>query len=179
MKKYILLFTCVLFIFTSCKKKADIIPVPINTISATVDGANMNFNINVSAHIGANAGGPGTNATLYISGLTSGTVPSGSMSINVSSQSLNSIIKGTYTIASANNNPPVFAFLTYGYYDPASSGPDQPYFTDSKGIQPTTITITSISSTNVQGTFSGTLVYSQGGTGTKTITNGKFNVNIN
>lgn len=53
------------------------------------------------------------------------------------------------------------------------------YMSDVSGTLATNVTISSITSTNVQGTFNGGVVlYNGTGAATKTITNGKFNVNF-
>jgi hypothetical protein len=134
----------------------------------------MNFNINLTARLTYEPEG----ATLYFQGSTAAQPPVGGIVVSLNLPNANAIIKGTYPIASSNNNPPVRVEVSYGYYDPSSNGLFQPYITDHSGAHPSKITITSISSTNVQGTFSGTLIYSNCGTSTKTVTNGKFNVNI-
>jgi hypothetical protein len=51
------------------------------------------------------------------------------------------------------------------------------YASDVNGAYLTTVKIISISSTNVQGTFTAQLVYTDGKT-IKTVTNGKFNINL-
>ncbi|MGZ3750577.1 MAG: hypothetical protein ACXVB0_11615 [Mucilaginibacter sp.] len=177
MKKILILLVFILFIFASCKKKNDVIPV--NTITATIDGVNVNFNVNVLGRLVSTPQGAALSKTIVVQGSNAAQAPGKGIAVSLTSLDQNAIAKGTYTLASSKNNTPVWIQVIYENYDPFSDGPDQPYFSDSSGIQPTTITITSISSTNVQGTFSGTLVYSQGGTDTKTVTNGKFNVNIN
>ncbi len=151
--------------------------LPVNTISATIDGVDMDFKTNVHATLYTDHQIDFT-TSLNIQGSTATVAPAGGIGITVSSTNPGSITKGTYTIANAKNTPPVWVQLNYGYYDPASNGPDQPYITDPNGIQPTTITITSINSTNVQGTFSGTLTYPQNNASTKTVSNGRFNVTI-
>jgi hypothetical protein len=173
MKKILLFAVSLLFVLASCKKTSEDNPIPVNTISATVDGVNISHNTNISAKFSSNSiGGP--SYTLNIQAAT----PNKAFGISLTSPDKNAIAKGTYTLASSKNNTPIWVYVDYEDYEPNTNIPDQPYITDPNGIQPTTVTITSISSTNVQGTFSGTLVYSQGGSGTKTVTNGKFNVNI-
>jgi len=171
MRRFLLPTICLLFIFSACKKKTDI--APANTVSATVDGVNMNFNTNVVAHFVNNQETAGT-SSLIIQGVTAAQTPSGGIGISLTSTNANYITEGTYTATSYKNTPPVWIQVSY-----VSSGDlDQPFWTDPNTIKPTTITITSITNTNVQGTFNGTLVYSQGGAPTKTVTNGKFNVTI-
>ena len=173
MKKILQVAVFLLFILTSCKKKSEDNLVPVNTITAAVDGENISLSTNISAKFSTNQIGK-LSYTLNIQGATS----SKAFGISLTSFDKNSITKGTYTLASSKNSTPIWVYVAYEDYELSGNVPDQPYITDPNGIQPTTITITSISSTNVQGTFNGTLVYSQGGSGTKTVTNGKFNVNI-
>jgi hypothetical protein len=173
MKKFLLIAVSLLFIVTSCKKKSEDNPIPVNTISATVDGVNISLSTNISAKFSTNQIGA-LSYTLNIQGAT----PNKAFGISLTSPDKNAITKGTYTLASSKNSTPIWVYVAYEDYELNTNIPDQPYITDPNGIQPTTITITSISSTNVQGTFSGTLVYSQGSSGTKNVTNGKFNINI-
>ena len=65
----------------------------------------------------------------------------------------------------------------------ASSETTDVFTTDFKFTNPaiattTTVIITSISSTNVQGTFSGVLVSNNSSSVVQTVTNGKFNVDV-
>lgn len=164
-----------LFAFTSCKKKSDVIPV--NTISATIDGVGMNFNTNVNARFTGNFEGTG-NIGLVILGATTNSGPTSNMGISFVTANSGTIIKGTYSAASANNNPPVWAALAYTDYNPGSGQPATNYITNVNTALPFTITITSISSTNIQGTFSGSVTDLNNISNSKTVTNGKFNVNI-
>jgi hypothetical protein len=176
MKTLLILSACVLFIFSSCKKKTDVLPAAANTISATVDGVNMNFNVNASARVVGDFEGTG-NIDLVIQGFTATGLPSNSMGISLITANTSSIINGTYTAASANNAPPIWAALSYTSQDPASNPIVQNFVTSNIAF-PLSITITSISKTNVQGTFSGVMTDLNNGSNTKTVTSGKFNVNI-
>lgn len=72
--------------------------------------------------------------------------------------------------------------LSSSHYWPAvgyTKGGTIDYQEDITTTNPLNVTITSLTSTNVQGTFNGVLVlYSGTGAATKTIANGKFNVNF-
>ncbi len=169
MKKLLILSACVLFIFTSCKKKTDV--VPVNTIIAIVNGATLNFNANVTGSTSISG------TMLHISGATTSDNTAAIIGISITSQDASAITKGTYTFNSANTHPTVYTYVVYNTLDNNPS--QQPFNTDPTGVQSTTITITSISSTNVQGTFSGTLVRPTVDGAIRTVTNGKFNVNLN
>jgi hypothetical protein len=166
MKKPLLITICILLAFSSCKKSSD---VPANTISATIDGVDESFNTNQSARLGSSID---LNSNLLISGSSaSGT---GADGIGITIESNSTIVKGSYNNAGTNNSG--FTSILY------SKGPSllidpNIYTTDVNGNYPTTITITSMSNTNIQGTFSGQLLFKDGKT-VKSVTNGKFNLDI-
>jgi len=168
MKKILILSAFILFIFTSCKKKNDV--VPVNTISATVDGAHLSFNTSVYAKFGGNS-----NSTLSIYGVTSSASDAQTITIGVFSDK--AIAIGTYTYPSITGSSGLteYPFIVYSDKGPTASSSFL-FVTDNTAANPTTVTITSINSTNIQGTFTCTLIRQIGGT--KTITNGKFNINI-
>lgn len=173
MKKILILSVCILFIFISCKKRTDV--VPVNTITAVVNGATLNFNVNVTGGTVLEALGA-NNTTLNINGLTASDNTAAIIGISVTPQDGSRPAKGTYTFNSTNAHPTVYPYIVYNSLDNNPS--QQPFYTDPTGKQSTTVTITSISSTNVQGTFSGILVHSNGDGTIRTVANGKFNVNI-
>jgi hypothetical protein len=170
MKKALILSAFILFIFTSCKKKTDVIP--LNTITATVNGIALTFNANVTGGKGSAEG----ITTIHVTGYTTTDNTAAVIGISISSTDANALQTGTYTFTSTNVHPTVYPYLVYN--TPNDNTSQQPFNTDPTGIQPTTITITSISSTNVQGTFSGILVHPTVDGTSRTATNGKFNVNI-
>ncbi|MBS1530165.1 MAG: hypothetical protein JSU01_07655 [Bacteroidetes bacterium] len=170
MKRFLLPAICLLLVFTSCKKKNDV--TPVNTLTATVDGINMNFNSNMTARIDGNFTGTG-NIDLVVEGFATNGSTNNMLGISFITANLNSITAGTYTAANANNTPPIWAAITYNDNSSASTHNYLTYTT-----VPFTITITSISKTNIQGTFSGVVADLNNSSNTKTITNGKFNVNI-
>jgi hypothetical protein len=164
MKKILLFTICIALAFSSCKKSSS--DVPANTISATIDGVDESFNTNPIAELGTAIR---LNSNLLISGGNGSGTGSDSMAITIESN--NTIVKGSYTNAGSdfisvlyNNGPFSLANPTY-------------YTTDVTGVYPTTVVITSMSSTNIQGTFSGKLLFNKGTT-VKTVTNGKFNLTI-
>ncbi|HZX58789.1 MAG TPA: hypothetical protein VFE54_08690 [Mucilaginibacter sp.] len=169
MKNLLLFSVCLLLIFTSCKKKAEVIPV--NTITATVDGTLLTFNANVTGGKGYAEG----ITTIHVSGFTTADNTAAIIGISISSTDANALQKGTYTFSSTNTHPTVYPYLVYN--TPVDNASQQPFTTDATGVQITTITITSVSSTNIQGTFSGVLLHAFA-SDTKTVANGKFNVNI-
>ncbi|MBS1524774.1 MAG: hypothetical protein JST19_03935 [Bacteroidetes bacterium] len=134
----------------------------------------MNFNSKVQATYTTNNETGGI--VLDISGYTGTDNHAGYMGISLAANKKNSIKVGTYNISSISNQAPVFIELIYGSGDPSINPSLQPWISDSNGVQPATITITSVSSTNIQGTFSGSLPH-YFGNDTKTVANGKFNVN--
>ncbi len=166
MKIPLLLPICTLLLLISCKKSNPL--TPQSSISATVDGVNETFNMNASATL-TNIEG---NNVLLISGKeTSDT------GIGIEVNSASTITKGTYpTIVGTpiGFDPATYVSYTQGFvmFFPAQNVASQ-----------NLITITYISSTNVQGTFdvalSGSLLSTTQPVFTnKTITNGKFNVMI-
>jgi hypothetical protein len=165
-----LLFTAFLFLFiTSCKKNSSV--APVNTLSATINGVSESFNINLLAQ---NSIGSTLHSDLSVFGSNGKSVDSSdALSITVDNNS--AITVGTYTNTSNSNEG--FVRITY-YKSPASFIDPNTYTSDVNGTYLTTIKITSISSTNVQGTFSAQLVYFDGKT-INQVTNGKFNVNLN
>jgi hypothetical protein len=136
------------------------------TITATVDGTKMTFN-NVliakdTSYLGVYA--------LTFAGATSLTSSSPELSLTVDGTS--PITTGTYNIGPSGNTTDLPGM---GY----TQGSSLIYESDITGAYSSSIVITSLSTTNVQGTFSGTLTLTLGtGATTKAITNGQFNVNI-
>jgi hypothetical protein len=161
------LFTFVLLLFYSSCKKSD--PVaPVNTLSATVDGVAENFSSGQTTYL---SNGLSPDADLSIFGSDGTGATSGNLAITMEAN--NTIATGTYTNADVNNAG--YISITYSI-GPATTNFDF-YTSDPTAKYPTTITITSITNGNVQGTFSGQLpLYN--GTTIKTITNGKFNLNV-
>ena len=154
--------------FASCKKNdpAKSNTTAVGTISATIGGVNETFTTSVIAE---SADTPAYN--IAISGFRGTDVNRVGIQIGISSYK--PITTGTYAISSAVSNDVVYTPFV-GYYKNTSVSSIAIFGTDNI----TTITITSVSNTNVQGTFSGVLLNEDGSTDTQTIANGKFNVNI-
>jgi hypothetical protein len=164
MKKNLIFVSCILLVFISCKKDQGI--APVNTISASIDGVDESFNTNPFAQLGE---GITLNSSLSIFGTNGSTKGADVLSITMITGQ--AIVKGSYT--SGNNS---VGLVSIQYSDgPFSAANFNSYATDPNG-NATTVVITSLTSTNVQGTFSGRLVY---GSASKTVTNGKFNLTLN
>lgn len=170
MKKILLFSACVMFAFASCKKDSSK-KTGSNTITATVGGSDINFSASASAQIVNQSGG----YELAIVGLTSTGSNPQTMTISIASEV--PIVKGTYTLNSSTPSD-ANSFPQLSYSENTSITNPVGFTTDITGANSSTITITSISSTNVQGTFSGVLLSDQDNTTTKAVTNGKFDVNI-
>ena len=156
-----------LVLLASCKKSSHSSTPAGGTITATVDGTPMTFN-NIlvakdTAYLGA--------YLLTCSGassLSSASSPELSLTIDGTSP----IATGTYSIDASGNTTdlPAMSF---------SQGTSVVYSTDLSGANSSSIVITSLTKTNVQGTFTGTLTLTIGsGAATKAITDGKFDVNF-
>jgi hypothetical protein len=174
MKYLLALFVCLLFGFGACKK--DGVGGPPNTISATVNGVNINFNAKAIARMDTSVTGP-TGVTLNITGETNTEGVRSFIAVSVSTYSPDGpIAAGTYLSLGTNSQ----ADFSYLFYTEMASDtqPGQTYVTDATGKYLGSVTISSISRTSVAGTFSGMLVSSSGDTTTTTVTNGKFNVSI-
>jgi hypothetical protein len=174
MKFLLIPAACLILIFSSCKKDSN---SANNIVKASVDGADVNFSINANAHIITNEPGAYPNV-LVINGTTGTGSNKAIITIDVSSENL--IKNGTFPSSDTSPGPVSFSEIIYEQTTPGSQIA-QPYITNNFVQGSTTVTISSISSTNVQGTFSGALVYSINGTGepAKTIANGVFNLTIN
>ena|SRR5579872_5458843 len=159
--KLSLLLICVLFVVSSCKKSSKSISTT-GTITVNIDGAAQTFNVGAAAHID-NTGGF---YSLSLIGVQSATAAN-SLIVDVTSSS--PIVAGTYTGTNSQ------ADMSYTQV----SGSAVYQFDGSNNASNATITVKSISSTNVQGTFSGTLELITGtGAASKVLTSGTFNLNI-
>jgi hypothetical protein len=173
MKFFPILTICLLFLFGSCKKTSNVDPV--NTMSATIDGVNVNFNSFANAQLVKDPTDL-TTTTLSING-SSGPDDKESIAVSITSHN-SSIVSGTF-LSSDTGNELVFPSIIYHKKDSTLRLPPV-YLTNNFQPGSTTVTITSISSTNVQGTFSGTLVdpLDRFIIAPKTVTNGKFSLAI-
>jgi len=167
MKKLIFFAVCVVFVLFACNKSG--VKPQIN-VSATIDGVDENFNTTDSLRYS-------NTPTVYSASIsatngTSATADKMELMVNNPTQ----ITTGTYTLTKPWNPPfePLIIYSTDGGSNYAND-----YVVDYTGNHPAEITITSVSNTSIQGTFSGVLVVAAGTSGaTKTITNGKFNLVI-
>jgi hypothetical protein len=165
MKKALIFITCVLLGFTSCQKSENI--VPTNTITATIDGVNESFNIKPTAYL---TNSLKVNADLAIFGTNSTVTNADYVSITLTLNQ--TVTPGTYM--SGNSTAGVQILYNQGSTNPLNL---DYYDTPLTGSQ-STIVITALSNTAVQGTFSGILTNASDGT-TKTVTNGKFSLALN
>ncbi|MDB5157659.1 MAG: hypothetical protein JWR50_2366 [Mucilaginibacter sp.] len=163
MKKTLLIAFCLSLFLFSCKKSE----APKNTVTLSVDGANKKYSVGAVATIGDYIA-EGSN--LFLAGYTNENNIAESIQITISANS--SIAKGVYRNDGKNG-----ALRIIYYPSDYTLAKQNSYITDLSGIYESTVTITSISNSNVQGTFSGQLVLNGGNT-VKTISDGKFNVNI-
>jgi hypothetical protein len=156
-----------LFFLASCKKSSTSSTTSGGgTITATVDGTQMTFNNILIAKDTSFSGA----YALTISGATS--LTSSTTELSLTADGASPVTTGTYTIGPSGITTDLPGI---GY----SQGSSPVYSSDITGAYSSTIVITSLSKTNVQGTFSGTLTLTIGsGATTKTITDGKFNVNL-
>ena len=153
-------------LLASCKKSSNSSTPAGGTITAMVDGTPMTFN-NIlvakdTAYLGAYA--------ITISGISSLTASAPELSLTVDGPS--AVTTGTYSLplSGTATDVPALSF---------SQGTTLVYESDLSGTYASSIVITTLTKTNVQGTFSGTLTLSLGsGSTTKVITDGKFDVNF-
>jgi len=163
--KKIILFGVLAIVLASCKKSSS--GTPVNSITATINDTNYTFNNRVVD-------------TTVLSDSTPDVI------LSAADFNLN-----TFTLSFAAKNKPLIAGTIYGsygdsvhlldaefypFYSPSYNYKALPYPMVSSNAQ-LTVTLTSISSTNIQGTFKGTIFLNGDTTSTnrKTVTNGKFN----
>jgi hypothetical protein len=166
--KRCILFTAFVLLCTSCKKgKTDNGP---GTISVSIDGNHTTFNVGAKAIRTNVTGGYG----IMIQGYKKD--PSESQTnLSFVIASPNPIIVKTYT-ENAGGNPLVemvfFQEFILGVGDTARSY--------GSATNPVTITITSINSSNIKGSFFGELLYTDlnNNTGKNVLSNGVFNLNF-
>jgi hypothetical protein len=162
MKKLsLLLSVCLLFVLSSCSKKSTPSPNVTGTITVTIDGSVQKFNVSATANIknidGVNivsifgAQGTGSTNTIAIS-VVNPSITAGTTYTGVGSQ-----VQISYTLASG---------AVYQY-------------ADDDGAAFATVLVKSVSSTNIQGTFSGNLNLISGtGAAKEILSNGTFNLNV-
>lgn len=160
----VLAISLVVTTLNSCKKKEAV--TPSATITANVDGTATVFNTNAKA----------MKAT--VEGVTVTTIQGQAANGAVISISLLGTVTAGKTYSAASNNPddePLLALTTS----------TEQFLNDDNSSNLVSVTINSVSSSSVQGTFKGDLVstnISVGNTNTtpatKAITNGAFNVSF-
>ncbi len=147
--------------FASCKKDSSKTETS-NTITATIGSSNFNFSTAAVAQVIS------SNGIYSIQIIGSNGTGSSAQGVSIAIESDKPIVKGTYSVTDTSS----FTDITY-VENPSVSTPVS-FSSQVAG----TVNITSISSTNVQGTFSGVLVSNQDNTTTQTLSNGKFNVSV-
>jgi len=163
MKKTLLIAICFSLFLFSCKKSE----APKNTVTFTVDGINKKYP-NASASIGDYlAQGSNLSFVAY----TDANNIAESISFTITANT--SLTKGGVYRTDDKTGA---VRITY-YPSDYTLAKQNSYLTKFGGQYVSTITITSLSDTNVQGTFSGQLVLNGGNT-VKTISDGKFNATI-
>jgi len=172
MKQFLFFPACLLLLFLSCKKDSNrSTPKPTNTLSATIDGVNETFTDSLEADTVINVNDP--KYTINVTGLRGSGASREGLSFSVNSDS--PVTKGTYSITSqTNTGRTTFPYIVYWKGEPNAFT----FGTDESGVNITSITITSINNSNVQGVFSGVLISGPFYNTSRTVTNGKFNVNI-
>jgi hypothetical protein len=150
-----------LVLLGACSKKNNNNPTPAATAGVTWTVDNTNYTSTF-----ANASVLGTD--LYLTGM-SGTSGSANNTINI----VVPAATGTYSVA----NAPANANYLMSYNINSSSNSATVYVASNiRNNGSGTVTVSAFSATEVMGTFSFTGDNASGGTNTKVITNGKFNV---
>ncbi len=155
------------FVFIACNKNSSSTTAVSNgTITATIDGTNVNFSTTAMAQRDSSNG---LNSISIIGFVGSNSTPN---EIILSVASPSPIGVNTYFETSASDKVNIW----YTQY----SGPNvyNVYQDAGSATNPATITITSITATTVSGTFQGLLVNSSSPSQTKAIANGQFAVNF-
>jgi len=173
MKKILLLPALSVIVFASCVGKAKVDPIKpafADTISATIDGVPENFNsFDTIRYNNPNS--------LYFSGTNA---DNADKMILILGSNGNSIDTGAYTSVYGG---PKGSEILYGV-GPGNTANNYYYTYDISGGASfdAIVRVTSISSSNIKGTFSGTVVQESSvltaSPVIKTITNGKFNLAI-
>jgi hypothetical protein len=169
MKRLFLISACAILAFSACKKDSNKTTATVS-LSATVGGTNETYSNVIAQSIVDTPG-----YTIGISGSRGSGANLEVLQLEVNS--VNPITTGTYTLNSSTSSD-ISTFPLLAYYKYTSATNELIYGTDLTGANVSTITISSISSTNVQGTFSGVLIDEIDGTTTDAITSGKFNATI-
>jgi hypothetical protein len=160
MKVLFAAFLCVIA-FTACKKD-DTDSIPSNTLSASIDGSSKTFNTALTGSLISNGGAQG----LQVMGFAGAAGSSDALYLGVSSDG--QIVPGTYVDGQGA-----------GIIFSSQSGAITNYTNAESATNPISITITSITSTKVTGTFKGDLfVDGNSASAKKVLTSGTFSATI-
>lgn len=171
MKKILFLFACAVVVLASCQKNNTTV-TPAVALSATINGTNENFSSLDTARL-INPDGSG----IYVAGGMSKDTTAARILLFLTLK--NPITVGTYSTTTGSSSSPIEII-----YEPKGNTTANTtyYYSYGAGNYPCTINVTSISSTHVEATFTGTLIlFSSIATGTLqtvTITDGKVNMDI-
>ena len=165
MKKLIFTLIIILIAVSACKKSSSSSNGFAGTISAIVDGNEVTFNNSSIATMHSLNGGNFISINKVIIDGYQGTVDSSNM-IEILLSSSSPIVAGS-TFSDTSTNSAAFEYIQY---------PDGVVY-NNLGDGSTKVTITSISATNVQGTFVSN-VSGSGTPSTHIITNGTFNLKL-
>jgi hypothetical protein len=169
MKKIVLSLILIIILITSCSKSKPNNYVPLGTISANIDGVPITFSVNAIADTSTTFFAFGQYSyNIYINGFQDQTGTSNKLTVWLTNVPAAPIGIGTYP------NNPIYCYFFYTKV---------PFVYQNNGFAPyiSTVTITSIDSTSIQGIFSGQVIITEDSTSENpplsyNITNGKFNV---
>jgi len=165
--KNILLPVLMLLLFSACKKNSST-PNMQNTISAVIGDNQQSFN---SALQAKSTSTPGGGSQFVLTGANGTGATANVLTVTITSPS--QITPGTYATQENGTNKQGAAVMLQ------QKGLALVYKSDVFATQTFSVTISSISSTNIQGSFVGSLVLSEGyGPGGITVTRGTFNVDF-
>jgi hypothetical protein len=149
-------------VLVSCKKSSG----GSAPLQATINGTVTNFGTDASGLTTSSSG----EYIITIEGATGTASISSQLGVTISSTS--PIVAGTYTDTTISN----FGGIQYV---PSSTAGSSIFGSAAQKSHPTTVVVTSVSSTQIVGTFQGTIYAGQDTTTTPTtITNGTFNVKL-
>lgn len=168
MRTKLLLLLCIFTVTFSCKKNASSIDVPIGSVTAIVDGKQVTL---TGAYAAINNSFAPAAYSIDISGWLGAINNSDRLSISISADK--PVTTGTYSFSTTENK----VGTPWFYYDK----PNHITYVDNyNGNNPDVVKITSLTSNNVQGSFSCSLVLAAGDAPQKTVVieNGRFNLKL-
>ena len=164
MKKTLLTVICISLFLFSCDRKSEV--KKPSGISVTIDGVDKSYNVFPYANL-YDGEAKGSNIILTAASNKESIGDSFQLEIKANSP----LTKGTYYNDGSNMYLAIIYFVpNFNIFGPKA------YVTDLGGTHKSTITITSISKTNIQGTFSAQLMRDDNTT--MNVDNGKFNFDI-